>query len=189
MSRRVCALLVLAGALMLARGAYIPAKAFAAQALLQSAWQKSREDGGVHKPWPWADTHPVARLSAPRHGVDLIALAGSSGSSLAFGPGHMSRSGAPGSRDTVVFGAHRDTHFRFLEQVEPGDTLILESAGGERVVYYVEGAEVADASETRLRFEEDTGILALVTCYPFDALSAGGSLRYVVSAKAVGASL
>ena len=189
MSRRTCTLLVVAGVLMLARGAWIPAKAFAAQVLLQNAWEKSLADGGVHKPWPWADTHPVARLSAPAHGVELIALAGSAGSSLAFGPGHVAGSGAPGSRDTVILGGHRDTHFRFLERVETGETLVLQNPAGQQVVYRVERAEVTDSRVSRLRVEQDSGLLALVTCYPFDALTAGGPLRYVVSARAVEVSL
>lgn len=189
MKRRTCGFLVIVGVFMFAKGAWIPAKAFAAQVLLQSAWEKSLQDGEVHKPWPWADTHPVARLSAPEHAVDLIALAGDAGSSLAFGPGHVSMSGEPGSRDTVVFGGHRDTHFRFLERVVAGDTFVLQSVQGERITYRVEGMEVTDSRESRLRVEEDSNMLALVTCYPFDALRAGGPLRYVVSARATEVSL
>jgi hypothetical protein len=52
--------------------------------------------GETVKPWPWADTWPIARLSAPRHGVDLFVLAGATGRTLAFGPGHVDGTARPG---------------------------------------------------------------------------------------------
>ena len=45
--------------------------------------------GSAVKPWSWADTWPVARIAVPRLGRHAIALAGSSGQALAFGPGHV----------------------------------------------------------------------------------------------------
>ena len=69
-----------------ASGLYIHAKAILAQHLLDHAWQRAR-DGVAHaKPWPWADTWPVARLTA--RGLDswVYVLADASGRSLAFGP-------------------------------------------------------------------------------------------------------
>ena len=55
-------------------GLYIPAKALVAQVMLNDAWR--RTIGGVTraKPWPWADTWPVARLRVPKHGIDQIVL-------------------------------------------------------------------------------------------------------------------
>jgi len=41
--------------------------------------------------------------------------------------------------------------------------------------------EIADARTTDLRLDDGTS-LVLVTCYPFDAIDAGGPLRYVVTA-------
>ena len=72
------------------QGVYIPAKAWVAQELMHRAWL--RAGTGSHKPapWPWADTYPVARLSAKGGDVELIVLEGGSGRTLAFGPGHLS---------------------------------------------------------------------------------------------------
>src|SRR5690606_25926119 len=70
-----------------AQPAWLQAKAALAQVLLQSAWSQSRDSGDAVKPWPWADTHPVARLSVPRLAIDQIVLAGDAGRVLAFGPG------------------------------------------------------------------------------------------------------
>ena len=178
---RACVLL---GAAALAHGLWIPAKAVLAQHLLNDAWRQSLADGRAHKPWPWADTEPLARLRAPAHDVDLIALAGAGGNSLAFGPGHVSHSGAPGSDDTIVVGGHRDTHFRFLKDLRPGDTLTLQDRSGTVRKYVVDGAEIADAQASYLRLDPGSRRLVLVTCYPFDAPGGNATQRYVVAASA-----
>ena len=84
------------GLWQLGAGGWIHAKAWLAQRLLASAWQETMANGNAAKPWAWADTHPLARLRVPAHGIDQIVLAGSSGSSLAFAPGHVDGSPAPG---------------------------------------------------------------------------------------------
>ena len=38
-------------------------KAWLAQRLLHRAWAATQAEGGPVKPWPWADTWPIARLS------------------------------------------------------------------------------------------------------------------------------
>jgi sortase A len=43
--------------------------------------------GKVVKPWPWADTWPVARIAVPRLSVQAVVLAESSGQALAFAGG------------------------------------------------------------------------------------------------------
>ena len=80
----------------LGEGAYIPAKAWLAQELMQRAWERAVEGSERPAPWPWADTWPVARLRALGGDIDLIVLAGGSGRTLAFGPGHLSASALPG---------------------------------------------------------------------------------------------
>ena len=166
-------------------GLYIPAKAVVAQHMMQRAWRLSlREDipaAARVKPWPWADTWPVARLYTPDRENDLIVLAGGSGRTLAFGPGHLTASALPGERGNTIIAGHRDTHFRFLADVELGDRLTVERPDGRRIDYVVVSADVADARRARIRLDTDTPLLTLVTCYPFDALEPGGPLRYVVT--------
>jgi sortase A len=108
--------------------AWLPAKAVLAQQLLDQAWDASLADGAPHRPWPWADTHPVARLGAPRLGISQVVLAGDAGRPLAFGPGWAEASAAPGTPGTTIISGHRDTHFRWLEHLRDGDWVSLESA-------------------------------------------------------------
>ena len=167
----------------LGHGAYIPAKAWLAQELMQRAWVRTGSGEGRATPWPWADTWPVARLTAKAGEVDLIVLAGGSGRTLAFGPGHLSASAMPGEIGNTVIAGHRDTHFRFLADLEPGELLKVESDKGSKHLYRVIEAEVVDSRTGSLLLDTDVAILSLVTCYPFDARESGGPLRYVVTAR------
>jgi sortase A len=177
------------GVVLAGNAAYIHAKALLAQVLLHRAWVATQATGVPARPWPWADTTPVARLVAPAQDVDLLVLAGATGRTLAFGPGHHDGSAMPGAAGNTVISAHRDTHFRFLRELAVGDALIVEMPAGQRFHYRVRGIEVADQRNLRLPRLPAERTLTLVTCYPFDAVDAGGPLRYVVVATAEGALL
>ena len=165
------------------QGGYIYAKACLAQFLLEAAWEQALDAGRRIKPWPWADTWPVARLQAPEQDADLIVLAGDHGAALAFGPGHMSSTPAPGARGNSVISAHRDTHFTFLSHIRTDDPLRLQGPDGRWQRFRVTETRVVDSAHARIALENDVPALTLVTCYPFNALHPGGSLRYVVVAQ------
>jgi len=167
----------------LGEGAYIPAKAWAAQELMQRAWHRAEEGQLKPAPWPWADTWPVARLRAKAGDIDLIVLAGSSGRTLAFGPGHLSASSLPGERGNSVIAGHRDTHFYFLQDLAIGEALRLDTADGGEHDYQVVGLDIVDARRGSLLLDSDDAMLSLVTCFPFDAIEAGGPMRYVVTLR------
>jgi sortase A len=121
-------------------------------------------------------------LSIPRVDASLIVLAGASGRTLAFGPGHTAGTSPPGGEGTAIINGHRDTHFSVLRTLEPGDALDLERPDGRRVRYRVTRMDVVDSRDTRLLAPADRPALLLVTCWPFESLIAGGPLRYVVTA-------
>lgn len=179
------ALLAAIGVWELGHGAWIHAKARLAQVLLHRAWERTLRGEAAVKPWPWADTWPVARLRVPAHGVDFIVLSGVSGRTLAFGPGHAPDSALPGAPGTEIVTAHRDTHFRFLERVRKGDEILVEAPGRPIVRFRVQELDIVDSRSAVIRAEPAATVLILMTCYPFDALTPGGPLRYVVTARAV----
>jgi sortase A len=165
----------------------ILAKAALAQHLLESAWSRTLAGERQAKPWPWADTWPVARLSVPARGIDLIVLAGASGRTLAFGPGHLDGTALPGEPGVSVIGGHRDTHLAFLRDLAPGSEVAIERADGRRIAYRVAEARIADARTDAIDADAPASRLILVTCYPFDAVVPGGPLRYVVFADPIAA--
>jgi sortase A len=177
------ALLLATGVVQGARGGWIYAKAALAQVLLHRSWERTRAGGVEERPWPWADTWPVARLTLPGGGRHIV-LAGATGRNLAFAPGHLDGSSSPGGEGTCVIAGHRDTHFSGLDGIETGETVVLEYAGGRRRSYRVVRTAVVDEGDTRVITDNDGPTLVLVTCWPLDSPLPGGTQRFVVWAEA-----
>ncbi|ACJ29806.1 Peptidase C60, sortase A and B [Shewanella piezotolerans WP3] len=178
------------------------AKAYFAQFLIQQAWQKTLDDQQEHKPWSWADTHPVAKLKFinAEHGAgdvpdrkmisanssvenpSLYVLAGASGRNLAFGPAHVMSSAVVNGNGNTVIAGHRDTHFSLLKRVKVGQMLTLQNSQGLEVLYKVINTQVVHETDTSVMTDGGEKQLTLVTCYPFNSPVAGGALRYIVTA-------
>lgn len=182
-TRSLSALAILvAGALIAAQALFIPAKAQVAQVLMANAWEHQLSTGDPARPWPWADFTPAAKLHFAAQHKDILALTDATGESLAFGPTLMAASATPGDPGVAVFAAHRDTHFAFLGDVKPGDTVDVSTPGGSHT-FLVTGSEVVRWDESGIH-PKDGGAprIALVTCWPLDA-KAHGPMRYVVWAE------
>jgi len=181
--RIIVACLLCLGFWQFGQGAYIPAKAWVAQELMQRSWRRAESGEEQATPWPWADTWPVARLSAKGGDIDLIVLEGGSGRTLAFAPGHLSASVLPGETGNSIIAGHRDTHFQFLQYLRKGESIMLETPEGRNHLYRVTGIDVVDSRRGSLVLDTESPVLSLVTCYPFAAHEAGGPMRYVVTAE------
>lgn len=176
------AVALLAGVVLCAQGLWIPAKAALAQVLLERAFDQSVLTGQPVKPWPWADTWPVARITFPRLGRAVIVLDGASGQALAFGPGHVAGTPDAGDRGTAVYAAHRDTHFALLGDLRAGDAVEVARIDGRRARFQVAGAQVVRWDASGVDPHARGRALALATCWPLNA-TAPGPLRYVVWAE------
>jgi sortase A len=179
------ATLLAIGGWQFAHGARIQAKAWLAQILIARAWQRTLAGEPHVKPWPWADTWPVARMSMPSLGIERYVLEGADGAAMAFGPGHLRGTALPGRRGNSVIAGHRDTHLAFLRDLPLGAEILVETPVGKRLRYAVRRTKVVDGGDVWVARQEGPTRLTLVTCFPFDALRAGGAQRYVVSAYAV----
>ncbi len=174
-ARILAGLLLISGGLLCAQALYPVGKGWLAMRLIADAYAQS--PGG--RPWPDADFRGVARLQVPRLDVDQIVLDQASPRVLAFGPGLTHRDPQFGP----VVSAHRDTHFRWVGNLQQGDELLWEQAGDTRR-YRVAAFRVVDSRQQRIALP-DRDTLLLTTCWPLDVLSAGGSMRYVVTAIAM----
>ena len=170
----------LAGGWMVVDAATIHAKAWVGQTMLERAWARTLDGDTAARPWPWADTWPVARIDSPDHDETLIVLSGATGPTLAWGPGWLHGTAQPGQPGLSVIGGHRDTHFRFLEAVEVGDGFAVTGADGATRHYRVAGTEVVDHRTASLTADPVHSTITLVTCWPFDAVTPNGPLRYLV---------
>ena len=177
-------LLMLSGTLMLGLGSFIQLKAIAAQYMLEYAWQNTLIQQQPHKPWPWADTWPVAKLMFGNKD-SMIVLEGVTGQALAFGPGQMQGTGGAVNNVLTVMAGHRDTHFKTLNTLVLGDEVSVQDDHGEWRVYIVSNIDIINTDTHMVDLSDHSQAvpqLMLVTCYPFDAMQAGGPLRYVVTA-------
>ena len=176
------AALALAGAALFGNGLYMYAKARVAQMLLARAWSLTLRGGRDVKPWRWADTWPVAKIEFPRQHASAIVLAGASGRTMAFGPGHVDGTAMPGQRGNCAISAHRDTQFAVLRDVAAGDPIVIQSRDGRTLRYRVRELRIVDYRDTSVLAPAAGQTLTLITCYPFNAVVPGGPLRYVVVA-------
>jgi len=157
----------------LGRAGMMAGKAWTAPILIGLAWDESEEEGTPVFPWPWADSYPTARLDVPDLGITRFVLAGDNMRNLAFGPVLAEYTSAQ-----VLFG-HRDTHFRFIENLVQGQELIFQRSGEEAARWRVAHNQVISVDNLAIP-AEDQDLLLLVTCYPFDAIDPVTDLRYVV---------
>lgn len=163
------------------------AKAWLAEQLIEKAWQRTLEGETKVRPWPWADTWPVAELTQPRLDIRQLILSGDSGRVLAFGAGLTESTALLGQSGLSIVSGHRDTSFNFLQQIKTGDVINIKSPQGE-FEYQIEDFAIVDQRDFHVdqesHVERRDSSLLLVTCYPFDALKAGGDLRFIALAKA-----
>ena len=171
-------------------GLYIFAKAELAQYLIADAWHKNLQSAKNHKPWPWADTHPVAELIIKDK--SWYVLSGANGRNLAFAPSHVSSTPQPGEMGNSVIVGHRDTQFNSLKELQKGDIIEVKTKH-KRQQFKVMTLRIAQHSQLEYMqntinhdsFEVEQSSLTLITCYPFDSIVPNPTHRYVVRAIAI----
>ena len=176
--------------LLLAGGGYFAVAAFKieikarlAQVLLQHAWHKTIKTGEDQRPWNSFDGTPILRLTIPRHEVDQIVLAGTSGQALAFGPAFHKESKLPGAGGITVLSSHRDSHGIYIKQLQKGDAIKLQDRFQQWHSYTIEDFGILNVKTDSISTTNAKEVLLIITCYPFDALTSGTPLRYVVTAS------
>jgi len=188
--RIVCALLLITGACLSGHALYMHAKAELAGILVRRAWEHSVQAGKPQAPWPWADTHPVARIRIPRLGYDEIVLEGASPRTLAFGPAHLLNGTGVGDQGNLVLAGHRTSWFRPLENIAQGDTIQIQwfdsrRGGLHERTYTVNMISIVEPQDTALLAPTPEDELTLITCYPFGR-GPRSPQRYIVRALPLG---
>ena len=171
----VISMLILAafGIWQLGQAGLIAAKAWAAPVLMEHAFNQSEAADQPVRPWPWADSYPIARVAVPRLEAAEYVLSESNMRNLAFGPTAL-EIGA----NTVLF-AHRDTHFNFLQNLQVGDAVAVKYRGQDLQNWRVARISVIDQDNLYVQRGSDQKLLLLVTCYPFNSMAQNPSQRFV----------
>lgn len=171
---------------------WIYGKAYVATLLIDDAWQVSlanhvsshASSSSINKPWSWADTWPVAEISIPEIGLDEIVLSGDSGATLAFGPGLSNAGATLESASIKLISGHRDTHFSRLKNISINDEIFIRTPVGKKR-YRVKDIKIVDSRSYTIDTMDEGYDLALVTCYPFNAIQPGGHERFIVQAEEI----
>ncbi len=177
--------LLLAGVSLGARDLWMTGKALLAERLIARAFERRLAGDLAARPWPHADVCPIARIEVPRLGVVRHVLCGGSGTSMAFGPGHLDGTARPGEGGNAVLVGHRDSWMRFLEEIELGDEIrvtIRAAQGPHHKSYEVVRLNVVAEDDAGILLPTSHAQIRLVTCYPFHGLLRT-PWRYVVTAR------
>lgn len=187
--RLLCALILFFGVSLTARATYMHAKAQLAGILIRHAWQQSVQTGESRAPWPWADTHPIARLRIPRLKYDEIVLEGAAPRTLAFGPAHMLDGADFGRPGNLLLAGHRTSWFAPLKGIARGDKIEMEwfdalHGGLKKQPYAVTLIRIVNPDDLELLEPTSEDELTLITCYPFGR-SPFSPQRFIVRASPV----
>jgi sortase A len=190
---RFSALLILIiGAGLTARAAYLRAKGELAGLLIRRAWEQGLQLGTPQRPWSWADTYPIARLRIPHLGYDEIVLEGATPRTLAFGPARLLSGAGLGEPGNLVLAGHRTSWFEPLQSIAQGDKIDLEwfdprSGVPRERIYTVTMIRVVQPQDVGLLELTSEDALTLITCYPFGR-GPFSPQRYIVRALPSGPS-
>jgi len=126
----------------------------------------------------------LTKLSIPRIRLEDVVLEGVDARSLLLGPGHMQNSVEPGMRGNAVIAGHRDTFFRKVHKLRPGDDIYV-LRDGKRFHYKVTVRKIVQADDLSVLRSSDKTELTLITCYPTHAIGPAPE-RLVVVAQMAG---
>ena len=124
---------------------------------------------------------PIGRLEIPRLGLSVVASEGDDDNTLKVAVGHLPDTSLPWQEGNTALAGHRDTYFRPLRSVQPGDEIRFATRHGT-FRYRVTRHTVVDPDELWVLDASPAAALTLITCYPFDYVGPAPR-RFVVHAE------
>ena len=122
----------------------------------------------------------IGELEVPRLGLKVAVVQGDSDRILRRAVGHLAATAMPGEIGNVALAGHRDTFFRPLRKIGPGDAIAFKTYDGD-FEYRVESVEVVSPRNVEVLKPTGARTLTLVTCYPFYYVGAAPN-RFIVRA-------
>lgn len=157
-------------------------------------WAMHREQQALHLRWEQQQGSPRAwnatekddgltRVSIPKINLDLIVVEGANYRALRFGPGHLRNTPSPGELGNSVISAHRDTFFRHIYELTPGDEIQVRRQG-HTFTFQVTEKKIVTPNDLSVLKNTPDARLTLITCYPIYYVGPAPK-RLVVFAKLV----
>jgi sortase A len=168
------------GILALGYVAYVFVDAHAFQAIAESRLADIRP---TQKPRMVALGDVIGEMMIPRLNLKTIVLQGESSKALRRAIGHLPETPMPGEPGNVAIAGHRDTFFRPLRGIRPGDAITIKTPAGE-FQYQVESTEVVLPNDIQVLEPSPGNTLTLVTCFPFFYVGSAPK-RFIVHARQI----
>jgi sortase A len=125
----------------------------------------------------------IGELTFPSIDLSVPIVQGSDADVLKLGAGHVMSTPLPGQGGNVLLSGHRDTVFAKLQNLKPGDRVVLSTPYGD-FVYEMTSTKIVSENDLTAVAPTDYETLTLTTCYPFYYIGSAPE-RYIVSTKLV----
>jgi sortase A len=125
----------------------------------------------------------IGSLDIPGLGLSAIIAEGDDHATLKVAVGHLPETPLPWHDGNSALAAHRDTFFRPLKGIRPGDELHLSTIHGN-FTYQVRGTMVVGPNDLWVLDPTGRPTLTLITCYPFNYIG-HAPRRFIVHAERV----
>ena len=125
----------------------------------------------------------IGEMEVPRLGLKAIVIQGDSPTILRRAVGHLPGTALPGDSGNVALAGHRDTFFRPLKGILPGDGITLKTPERD-FQYSVESIAVVPPTAVQVLQASGGRTLTLITCFPFYYVGSAPN-RFIVRARQV----
>lgn len=122
-----------------------------------------------------------ADLIIPKLQAKMPVVEGTHEDELEKGVGHFAGSVLPGEPDNTVLSGHRDTVFRKIGQLKPGDRLLVQTRYG-KFEYTITKTWTTTPDDRTVIVPHKKPVLTLTTCYPFTYVGPAPE-RYIIQAE------
>lgn len=124
----------------------------------------------------------VGRVRIPRLNLSAVVLEGVDDATLRRSAGHVPSTALPGDVGNFSIAAHRDTLFRPLKDIRPGDEVQFSTPQKDLVFRVVSTRIVMPTDVSVLAPQGDQRLLTMITCYPFYYVGSAPQ-RFIVTAR------
>lgn len=121
-------------------------------------------------PVPTPGPQQAIRIQIPAIKVDAPVVQGDGWEQLKKGVGQYAGSANPGENGNLVLSAHNDIFgeiFRYLDQLAPGDQIIIFTSNQRVFTYVVTDTEVVEPTAVEVLAPTADATVTLISCYPY----------------------
>ncbi len=120
-------------------------------------------------PTPVPAMEQAIRIQIPAIRVDAPVVQGDNWEQLKKGVGQQIGTPDPGSKGNIVLAGHNDVYgevFRYLDRLNPGDTVILFTSR-RQYIYVITGAQMVEPTAVDVMAQTSDVRVTLISCHPY----------------------